>query len=67
MGYPGYSVTSDGRVIGKKGRPLVPYKRPDRYNDIKLYRKGDDGRYKRDTWLIHILVAVHFLRGLSFF
>lgn len=60
-GYLGYSITEDGKVIGKKEKPLLPYKRPDGYSEIMLYRKGDNGRYKRDKWLVHVLVAMHFL------
>lgn len=61
IGYVGYSVTENGTVIGKKNKPLSLYQRPDGYSEVKLYTKGEDGRYKRESWLVHILVAMHFL------
>ena len=60
-GYPGYSVTSDGKVIGKRGKLLSQFKRPDGYLEVKLYDKGEDGKYNRDNWLVHRLVAFFFL------
>ena len=58
--YPGYKITSDGKVIGKGGSPLSLELRPDEYYAVKLYRKGSDKYRERDPWQVHRLVMLAF-------
>jgi hypothetical protein len=58
--YPGYRITSEGEVIGKRGELLSLELRPDKYYGIKLYRKGSDRYRERDSWQVHRLVILAF-------
>lgn len=55
-GYPAYTVSSDGVVIGARGKPLKPDLNSVGYQRITLCK---DGKTKRV--FIHRLVAEHFV------
>ena len=58
--YPGYKITSEGEVMGKRGKPLSLTLRPDKYYEVKLYRKGSQKHRGRDPWQVHRLVMSVF-------
>jgi hypothetical protein len=55
-GYSGYRVSTEGGVLGKKGKPLKPYKTKDGYLEVNLSEKGVTKKFN-----IHRLVAETFL------
>jgi len=50
-GFPGYAVTSDGKVF-REGKEVKSYDNGQGYRQVKLYRNG-----KRFTKNVHRLVA----------
>lgn len=52
-GYPGYSVSRDGRVKGKQGRWLNPAMNKDKHRQINIYRNG-----RRCTLSVHRAVLL---------
>lgn len=57
-GFPGYQVSDQGRVLGSRGKILVPALGKDTYLYVGIYRNNDGKSHKRR---IHRLVAEHFL------
>lgn len=40
-GYPGYSATADGRVMGRRGKELRPFVNGQHAAAVNLYRGGE--------------------------
>ncbi|RLI49672.1 hypothetical protein DRO61_04785 [Candidatus Bathyarchaeota archaeon] len=59
-GYPGYKITTRGRVVGKRGEFLSLELRPDKYYGVKLYKKGSQKAREREACLVHRLVMLAF-------
>lgn len=60
LGYPNYSVSSFGRVRGKRGEVLRPRTNKDGYLYCWLYNRDEDNRSARKQKSVHRLVCSAF-------
>ncbi len=52
-GFPGFSATFDGRIIGIRGYPLRPHGKHTRNDKVRYYvvhLRDEDGKYRTVTW-----------------
>lgn len=60
-GWPGYSVSDDGRVIGSRGRELAQRVTPlGEYREVLMYQPGQ-GKAGRKIFRVHRIVLMAFV------